>query len=1017
DAYAHQDLPFEQVVEALKVSRHMSYSPLFQVMLTMIDTPQDEELALPGLVLSRVDTPTNTAQHDLSLYINETSTCITGNLVFATALFEGTTVERMVRRFETILESFVQDPQVRIGDLDIDQDLSLPNILPVSISAARLPLSYHQERLWFIDTFEAGNLYEASPIYHNIPLVLDLTGAVETSVIENAINTIIARHEALRVRLMMDGADVWQVVDSTAPLTLGEVSADADTVRERVIKETRIPFKLIGDRLIRATLFRIHDQRALLAITIHHMVADRTSMQVITEELLELCAAKLESREPVLPHAPIQYSDYTYWQRHLPARVRESLLGYWKYQLHGRLQAIELPINRPRPAVHTFTEACHEIAIEAPVVQRLTAFAKQEGLTPFDLVFAGLNALLRRYTGHEELVVGTSVPCRNQPAICSVVGPISNLLVLRTFCNDRTSFQALCAQGHRKTEQAFRYQEMQFDQLVLALKPEKDMSRTALFDVLCQFDGKGGKPLSAGALQASVIETNLGYGKYDLHLYVHPDRDQWVGKLVYNADIFDAWLIEQMMRHYVVLLEALAADPSQLIDDVPLLSDKEVRQQLIDWNQSDANYPTEKTIHQLFEEQVERTPDHIAISILDSHLTYRELNERANRLAHHLRELGTAQEELVALCLDRSLEMIVAMLGAIKAGVAYVPIDPTYPSERIHYILRDCQARFVITTKQLASVLSPLEPTAIFMSETSAAFKAYSASNPVNISEPHHLIYVIYTSGSTGRPKGTLLEHRNVVRLLVNDRMPFTFGATDVWSMFHSYAFDFSVWEIYGALLYGGRVVIVPDHVRQDPSAFLDLVIREGVTVLSQTPSAFYNLMGETAKRSGLQVPALRYIVFGGESLDPINLKDFYHAYPAIQLINMYGITETCVHVTFKQVTASDITGNSSNIGRPIPTTTTYIMDAKQRLLPAGVPGEVCVGGRGVGRGYLNREELTRTRFVTNPYEPTERLYRSGDLAKLLEDGELIYLGRMDDQVQLRGFRIELGEIEAQLVA
>ena len=874
-------------------------------------------------------------------------------------------------------------------------------------------LSAHQNRMWFIDTFEAGSLYRASPVYHNIPLLLAWHRAPAPDVLQAALDAIVARHDVLRSRIGMAGETVVASIDPALTIALEQIRCEAGEVHARAIEASQQPFDFIGGALLRAVLVEGPDGSSVLAVCAHHAVADRRSMQLIGEELLELCAAREEGRAPRLPALALQYADYAAWQRDFLARHRDELLFYWRYQLRGQLQAMELPLNRPRPLVHTFTAARHAFALAPGLTARLKAVARRHGVSHAAVLLAAFNALLRRYAGHDELVVGTSVACRNAPGLEHMVGPLANLLVMRNACPAGATLASLLTEVERQLRDGLHSQEMQFDQLVLALKPEKDMSRTALFDVLFQFDDAAPQQLRAGGLAADIVETNLGYGKNDLHLYLHDADGQWAGKLVYNADFFDAWLMQQMMRHYQVLLQALADNDGAVIDSVPLLDADEELQQLATWNQSAAAWPREATIHQLIEAQVERAPDSIAVSCGETRLSYRELNRRANRLAHQLRAMGVGADAMVALCLGRSADLLVAMLAVLKAGGAYVPVDPGYPAERIAYVMDDCRAVCVIAGDDVSAALFPAGLPVLAVD----AAQAFPEENPAPLAGASNLAYVIYTSGSTGMPKGTMLEHRNVVRLLVNDRLQFNVGASDVWSLFHSCAFDFSVWEIYGALLHGGRVAIVPEDVRRDPAAVLALLAAEGVTVLNQTPTAFYNLIAEAKRQPGLALPGLRYVIFGGEGLDPVNLQDFAARYPHVALVNMYGITETCVHVTFKRITAADIAANSNNIGTPIPTTSTLILGPQQQLLPVGVVGEIYVGGDGLGRGYLNREQLTAERFIPHPWQPGQRLYRSGDLGKLLQNGEMAHLGRIDEQVQLRGFRIELGEIEVRLAA
>ncbi|MDQ3174281.1 MAG: amino acid adenylation domain-containing protein, partial [Acidobacteriota bacterium] len=665
--------------------------------------------------------------------------------------------------------------------------------------------------------------------------------------------------------------------------------------------------------------------------------------------------------------------------------------------------------------VHTYTDARVTFTLDDSLTRRITALGQEEGSNTFAVVLAAFKALLYRYARQDEIVVGTSEPCRVQPETEDVVGPFANLVVLRSSLAGNPPFRKILAELTKTVEQARAHQELPFDKLVQDLNPEKDMSRTALFDVLFQYEEREPPTLELGDVKARVIDTNLGYGKYDLNLSIQGGGDGLSGTVVYNADIYDGETIERMMRHFEVILEAVTSHPEQRLGDVPLLNKDEEYQQLVTWNSTHASYPEGKTIHQLFEEQAEKTPNNTAVVYGDTHLTYRELDERANQLGHYLRNRGVAPDALVALCLKKSADMIVALLGVLKAGGAYLPMDPAYPEERLRFMIEDSGVSHLITTRSLVGSVPGKISSLILLDAEGGSIRAQLATPPRQNASSNNLAYCIYTSGSTGKPKGVLLEHRNVVRLMVNDKLPFRFTEDDVWTMFHSYCFDFSVWEMYGALLYGGKLIIVPEQVMKDPSLFLDLLVEQRVTVLNQTPTAF-NSVAEAALARGDTDLALRYVIFGGETLHPVQLREWTRLYPGVELINMYGITETTVHVTFKEITAREIEENVSNIGRPIPTTTTYIMDADLRLLPVGGAGEVCVGGGGVSRGYLGRDELTSQKFVSNPYKAGERLYRSGDLAKLLSSGEMVYLGRADDQVQIRGFRVELGEVRSRLL-
>ncbi|MFY9622653.1 MAG: amino acid adenylation domain-containing protein [Pyrinomonadaceae bacterium] len=1021
-AHAHQDVPFEKVVESLQLARDLSRQPLFQVMM-VYQNPPASSLDLGGLTLSPEDFETRAVvRSDLDLYLWERPEGIKGNFMYDADLFDAATIERMSKRFADLLESVVRSPDLPLADLQIDEDIQVPNIPLLTEANREYPLSYHQERLWFIDQFEKGNVYASSPIYHNIPLILHLSGPIDCELLESSLNAIIDRHEALRTRIITKNARGLQVVNHQESLKLKVVDLSdsgkpvpIETLIELALAETRLPFVLDNDHPVRAALLRASHEESVLAVTVHHIIADKRSLRVIAEELGEIYGARSEGRVPQLPRVAFQYNEYAQWQRSLPAEVMDSLLFYWKWQLRGKLQPLELPEDHPRPAVHTFTGARHAFSLGKNLSRGIEVLAKEAHSNAFAIVLAAFKALLHQYARLDEIVVGTSAPGRSQPGTENVVGPCANLLVLRSNLAGNPTFRAFLAQVTKTVAQANAHSEIPFDKLVMELKPAKDMSRTALFDILFQFENAGLAELNAGAAKARVVETNLGFGKYDLDLFINGGANGLSGTVVYNADIYDDFTIRQMMRHFEVMLEAVTSDPDRLIDDVVLIGSAEEQQQLVTWNATQAVYPKDKTIHQLFEEQARRTPDRPAVIDGDTAMTYRLLDERANQLAHLLGNLGVASNVLVAICLEKSAEMVVALLAVLKAGGAYLPLNPEFPKERLRFMIEDSGTVHLITSAPMLRKLPEQISSLILVDRDRESISAQPIVAPLREATPHNLAYCIYTSGSTGKPKGVLIEHRNVVRLMLNDKLCFKFTQDDVWTMFHSYSFDFSVWEMYGALLYGGKLVLVSERDTKDPLLFLNLLVDEGVTVLNQTPSAFNNLTREALKRSATKL-ALRYVIFGGEELHPLQLREWKSAYPHVTLVNMYGITETTVHVTYKEVKEREIEENVSNIGGPIPTTTTYLMDSKLRLLPIGVPGEVCVGGDGVSRGYLDREDLTRQKFIQNPYKPEERIYRSGDLAKLLPNGQMVYLGRMDDQVQIRGFRVELGEVRSHLL-
>jgi amino acid adenylation domain-containing protein len=518
--------------------------------------------------------------------------------------------------------------------------------------------------------------------------------------------------------------------------------------------------------------------------------------------------------------------------------------------------------------------------------------------------------------------------------------------------------------------------------------------------------------------------------KFDLNVIVIPRSEQSfagrAGESVitliweYSSDLFDPTTIERMVGHFQTLLKGIVSNPEQTISELPLLTEGEKHQLLVEWNDTESDYPRDRCIHELFEEQVERTPDAIAVVFEGQRLTYREVNQRANKLAHHLREIGVAPEVLVGICIERSMEMVIGILGILKAGGAYVPIDPSYPKDRLTFMLEDTNAPVLITQSSLIERLPAHNATVLCLDRDWGEISGKSQDNPLPLTAPDNLAYVIYTSGSTGIPKGTLIAHHNVVRLFRATRSWFSFAPEDVWTLFHSYAFDFSVWEIWGALLHGGRLVIVPFEVSRSPHEFYELLCREQVTVLNQTPSAFRQLVGVEESIIDPSRLGLRLVIFGGEALDFQSLKPWFdrHGDQRPQLINMYGITETTVHVTYRIIKEADLSARQpSLIGAPIPDLELYVLDPHRKLVPVGVAGELYVGGAGLARGYLNRGELTAERFVSHPFDDGKgrRLYRSGDLVRRRGDGDIEYVGRIDNQVKIRGHRIELGEVETVL--
>ena len=903
----------------------------------------------------------------------------------------------------------------------------------------KIEASYHQERLWFIDRFEAGTLYPSSPVYHNIPLILEITGALRPDLLEQSIRCVIQRHGALRTQIVTVDNKPFQVTRqetdfelSLLDLTIKDNSDAAcfDSVLAHALEEAKRPFLLDKGPLVRGQLIRISAETFLLVIVLHHIIADKYSLAILAREIFTYYNAFLVDRTttPQLPDLRIHYADFSRWQKEFPGKTLKSLLIYWKRKLDGKLQALEMPTDRPRAAVHTFQDASQSFTIPGEIWDKIKILCEKEKTTPFVFLLAVFKVLLYRYSGHDEIVVGTSAANRNQPGTEEIIGPAANLLALRTHLTGAFTFCRLLRDLDRTVTDAYKYQALPFDKLVLELNPGIDMSRTALFDVLFQYEESALHAYipPVEGLKIRSIETNLGWGKYDLDMSLQkqPSEAGLNGILVYNADYYDGAAISRLISHYNILMENVLNEPGREISTYDFLTPAETRRLLIDWNDTCAGYPKEAAVHQLFETQVRLTPDRTAVVHGETCLTYRELDNRANQAAVYLRDTCKLQRsDLVCLLLGRSEDMIISMLGVLKAGGAYVPIDPAYPEKRIDYILDDSKSRLMISR---GDVLEKVNISVEYIGTIIDIFRLarnIAVENPGNETRPEDTAYVIYTSGTTGYPRGCSISHRNVVRLFRNDRHPFDFNSRDTWIMAHSYCFDFSVWEIYGAVLNGGRLIIPGRDAVRDTGTFLSILKRYQVTVLNQTPAAFYQLIEMEKKSAQKRLNGhLRCVIFGGDKLEPAYLRDWLDIYSLadISLINMYGITETTVHVTYYSLTEEDIRsgGHLSPIGVPLPETTLYIFNERLRLVPIGVRGEIYVGGSGVSvRGYLNKPKLTGERFIENPYKKGELLYKSGDLGRWLPDGRVDFSGRIDHQVKIRGFRIEPGEIENRLLS
>ncbi len=887
------------------------------------------------------------------------------------------------------------------------------------------PASYAQERLWFLDRLEPGSAA------YNMPAAVLWRGPLRLPVLAAALGEIVRRHETLRTTFAAAEGEETGAVQRVAPqlalpvpvIDLTGLAGDLRTAEcERLAAaEARAPFDLERGPLLRIRLLRLRgpgageEEHGLLA-TVHHIVSDGWSQGLLLQELTALYAAFAAGRPSPLPELPIQYADFAAWQRDwLRGEVLEAQLAYWRRQLAGAPAVLELPIARPRPTLPGLRGEHEAVDLSAGLADALAALAKDEGASLFMALLAAFAALLHRYSGQEDLPIGTPVAGRVRVETEPLIGLFVNTLVLRADASGEPAFRALVGRVRDTALAAFAHQDVPFEKLVEELRPQRELAHTPLFQVVMVLQNAPTGVVPPGGLKLARLPVESGTAKFDLTL-TFVQGPGLSAQLEYRTDLFDRATMRRLLGHLEVLLQAAVAAPDRRLSELPLLSPAERTQALEQAGDPARSFPWEGCVHERFAAWARRDPGAEAVACEGDSLTYGELDARAERVARRLRRLGVGLESRVGLFCERSLEMVAGILGVLKAGGAYVPLDPNYPAERVAFVLADAGIRALLTQTSLAGRLPPSEA-AVLLLDGGEMEEEGKEPLPAVAVAPANAAYVIYTSGSTGRPKGVVVSHAEVARLFTATRGWFPFGPEDCWTLFHSCAFDFSVWEIWGALAYGGRLVVVPYWVSREPEAFLELLERRRVTVLNQTPSAFGQLV--LAESSGpVRDLALRWVIFGGEALEMASLAPWFARYgdERPRLINMYGITETTVHVTYRPVSAADV-GAASVIGEPIPDLQVHVLDPGMEPAPLLVPGEMYVGGAGLARGYLNRPELTAERFVPDPFggRAGARLYRSGDLARRLPGGDLAYLGRIDQQVKIRGFRIELGEIEAAL--
>ncbi len=881
------------------------------------------------------------------------------------------------------------------------------------------PASFSQQRLWFLHQLE---LSEAS---YNVPRAIRLTGSLDVAALRRALAEIVQRHDVFRTHFVnVDGLPQQIVTSDDIPLTVTDLSnlqrSERKSQTEQLVAaEATRPFDLAHGPIMRTSLLRLGEQEHVLLLTSHHIVSDAWSAEILFRELGALYDAFVSGRPSPLTPLPIQYADFAEWQREwLQGAVLEEQLAYWKKQLACVNDVLALPTDHPRPPVQTFRGAYKSLTLPGMLSEQIAELSRREGVTTFMTLLAAFAALLARYTGEEDIVVGSPIAGRNRQEIEGLIGFFVNTLVLRADLSGNPSFTELLKRVREVALEAYAHQEVPFEKLVEELEPERSLGHSPLFQVMFALHHAAQAEFSLRGLTLEQIKTETNTSKFDLSLFVADEADGLTCIAEYNTDLFDEATIERLLGHYQRVLEAVVANAEQRISELPLLT-VDQREQVVEWNNTGAEIP-QGTIDDLFEAQVERTPKAVAVKFGDRQLTYEELNSRANQLAHHLRRLGVGPEVHVAICVERSLEMIVGLLGILKAGGAYVPLEPAYPAERISFILEDSQARLLLTQEHLTHSLPVASVQTICLDRDWQEIARQSSENPADgaaAEGAENSAYLIYTSGSTGQPKGVLSAHRASVNRFAWMWRTYPFGEGEVCCQKTALSFGDSIWEIFGPLLQGVPLVIIPDEIVKDPERFVAALSVNKVTRLVLVPSLLRVIL-ELGEDLARQLPDLRYCVCSGETL-PVELAQlFREQIPETKLINLYGSSEVAADVTCYEVHIVD--GLSTvPIGRPIANTEVYILDANLQPAPVGVPGEIYVGGDGLARGYLNRAELTAEKFVAHPFSRVSgaRLFRTGDIGRYQSDGNVEYRGRRDTQVKVRGFRIELGEIEAQLAS
>ncbi len=888
----------------------------------------------------------------------------------------------------------------------------------MTIAQATYPASFAQQRLWFLDQLEPG-----TPAY-NLVRAFRISGALDVAALTSAIRTVVRRHESLRTvfemvegetrQIVLSDLDIQVPVVAVTHLPLGDRRAEALRIAS---EEGKKPFDLTQGPLFRALLVRMDRDQHLLVLAMHHIITDGWSISILFRELARCYEAFVNREEVHLPELPVQYVEYAQWQReNITGEVLEKQVAYWKNKLKGAQTVIDLPVDHPRPPIHSWRGATEELIFDSQVLSDLKKLGQQEGGTLFMVTMAAFQALLWRYTGQDSILVGTPTAARSQVEIENLIGFFVNTLVVRADFTHNLTFRDLVRQIRNCSLEAYAHQDVPFEKLVEELAPERSMDTTPLFQVMFTFQNIPKQIFQISGLQMEELEFETGIAKFDLEVELYEDRD-FHCRFEYNTDLFDKPTILRTLGHFRNLVNAALENPDQLLSQMPLMTPAERQRILIEWNDTSTDHLPTLQIHTAFERQASSTPNATALRFQGKDLTYREISERSNQLARYLMKTGVQPDMLVGVSIECSPEMIIALLAVLKTGAAYLPLDPSYPAERLKFMVDDAQVACVVTDSVIRNKLPDQLPKVIQLDSEAELIKQESSHNLALDLPDADRAYVLYTSGSSGGPKGvegTIQGAINRFRWMW-ERYPFE--AKEVCCQKTNLGFVDSVWEIFGPLLAGVPSVILPAEVVRDPEALLQSLAENQVTRIVLVPSLLRALL-DYAPNLQERVPHLKLWTCSGEALSGELALRFRQSFPDTKLLNIYGASEVAADVTWHEVDDHD-NGATVPIGKPIDNTQVYVLDKLGNPVPIGVHGEIYIGGSGLALGYRNRPELTKERFVENRIAPEKslRLYRTGDLGRWRGDGELEYLGRVDGEVKVRGMRIDLGEIESVLAA